>query len=156
MADTAPDRQTGNRRGAALRLRPLSTRVMWPSDWALLNYFKPGEFRDPGAMGYQFMLKLDAFRHEAGVPVNITSDHRTPEHNKQVGGASNSAHVDAPICEAVDFIPANSHDAFELMRAAIVCGFERIGFYRDGSMHLDTTGDRRPNRVLWHVVSNPA
>lgn len=132
-----------------------STRTMTALDWPHLNYFKPAEFQHPEKMGLQFMLKLDSFRHMAGVPVRITSSYRTPEHNKAVGGAQNSAHTD-PICEAVDFVPANSHDAYELMRAAFLCGFERIGIYADGSMHLDTTGDRRPNRVLWHVVSNPA
>lgn len=139
---------------------PLSTRAMTPADWQLLRHFKPAEFQHPEKMGYQFMLKLDRLAEQAGVPVVITSSYRTPAHNKAVGGAADSAHVDgtAPgdVCEAVDVTPRNSADAFQIMRAAIICGFTRIGMYANGSFHFDVTGDRRPNNVLWHVVSNPA
>lgn len=134
---------------------PLSTRTMTAADWPLLRYFKPTEFQHPEKMGFQFMLRLDALRLAAGVPMKVTSSYRTPAHNKAVGGAKDSAHVD-DICEAVDIWPANSQHAFEIMRAAFLCGFERIGMYANGSFHFDTTGDVRPNRVLWHVVSNPA
>lgn len=134
---------------------PFSTRTMQPADWPLLHHFKPTEFQHPEKMGFQFMVKLDHFREQAGVPFRITSSYRTPAHNKAVGGAKDSAHTD-DICEAVDIWPANSHDAYEIMRAAFQCGYERIGMYANGSFHFDTTGDRRPNRVLWHVVGNPA
>lgn len=132
-----------------------STRPMEPLDWNIIRHFKPEEFQHPEKMGYQFMLKLDAFRHQAGVPFRITSSYRTPAHNKEVGGAKDSAHVD-DICDAVDIWPADSHQAYQIIRAAFICGYERIGIYANGSFHFDTTGDRRPNFVLWHVVSNPA
>jgi len=134
---------------------PFSTRAMEPADWLVLQYFKPAEFEHPEKMGFQFMLKVDALRHQAGVSMPITSSYRTPEHNKAVGGARDSAHCDE-ICEAIDVLPLNSSDAFAIIAAAFVNGWERIGIYPNGSFHFDTTGDRRPNRVLWHVVSNPA
>lgn len=132
-----------------------STRTMEPADWRLLRYFIPAEFQAPAKMGFQFMLKLDALRHQAGVPMPITSSYRTRAHNKAVGGAADSAHCDE-LCEAVDVLPRNSSDAYAIIAAAFVCGWERIGIYPNGSFHFDTTGNRRPNRVLWHVVSNPA
>ncbi|HJQ27684.1 MAG TPA: D-Ala-D-Ala carboxypeptidase family metallohydrolase [Blastocatellia bacterium] len=128
---------------------------MGPADWQLIRHFKPQEFRYPERMGYEFMLKLDRLRREAGVPMRITSDYRTKAHNKAVGGAADSAHCD-DVCEAVDVMPANSADAFQIMRAAFLVGFSRIGIYANGSFHFDTTGERRPDHVLWHVVSNPA
>lgn len=135
---------------------PLSTRTMQPVDWKLIRHFTPSEFKYPARLGYQFMLKIDATRDQAGVAMHPTSDWRDPVHNKKVGGAQNSAHTDEPICEALDFAPANSADRYAIVAAAFLCGWERIGIYQDGSVHLDATGDRRPNRVLWVVVSNPA
>jgi uncharacterized protein YcbK (DUF882 family) len=128
---------------------------MTPADWQLLHHFTPAEFTDPDKMGFQFMLKLDSLRREAGVPCPVTSSYRTPLHNRQVGGAKDSAHCDE-VCESVDVAPLNAADAFQILRAAFLVGFERIGVYANGSFHFDTTGDRRPNCVLWHVVSNPA
>jgi zinc D-Ala-D-Ala carboxypeptidase len=133
---------------------------MQAADWPLLRHFKKEEFPAPEKMGFQFMLKLDRMRHEAGVPCPVTSSYRTPAHNKAVGGAKDSAHCDGTepetFCESADIQPVDSHDRYEIIRAAFLVGFERIGIYANGSIHVDTTGDRRPNRVLWHVVSNPA
>lgn len=137
-----------------------STRAMQPEDWKLLKRFKPTEFKYPDKMGFQFMLKLERMAVEAGVPCPVSSDHRPKAYNKKVGGAANSAHVDGSesgeFCEAVDINPFNSLDRYEIVRAAFLVGFERIGIYGNGSLHVDTTGHRRPNRVLWNVVSNPA
>lgn len=133
---------------------------MEPADWPLLRHFTKAEFPAPEKMGFQFMLKLDRMRHEAGVPCPISSSFRTKKHNKAVGGAEDSAHCDGDedgeLCEAADIKPANSGDRYQIIRAAFLVGFERIGIYANGSVHVDATGDRRPNCVLWHVVSNPA
>lgn len=135
---------------------PLSTRAMLPGDWGLIKHFKPTEFNYPERMGFQFMLRLDALRREAGVPCRITSDYRTPARNKKVGGAKDSAHTDEPICEGVDISPANNEHRYHIMRAFYVCGWERIGMYPNGSLHGDLTSDRRPSPRLWFVVENPA
>lgn len=134
---------------------PLSTRAMLPADWMLIKHFKPAEFKYPERMGYQFMLRLDALRREAGVPCRVTSDYRPPARNKQVGGAKDSAHSDE-ICESVDIWPANNFGRYHIMRAFYVCGWERIGMYLNGSLHGDLTSDRRPSPRLWIVVENPA
>lgn len=129
---------------------------MRPEDWELLTYFKAAEFKHPAKMGYQFMLALDALREQAGVPFrDISSSYRSPAYNKSVRGAKDSAHTDEP-CEAVDIIPANNAERFEIVRAAIICGWTRIGIYKNGSIHIDGTDGRRPARRLWVVVGNPA
>ena len=133
-----------------------STRAMLPDDWKLIAHFKPAEFRYPERMGFQFMIALDRVRRQAGVPMHPTSGFRTPAHNKAVGGAEDSAHTDEPICDAVDIEPRDSGDRYEIVGAAYFCGWTRIGVYPNGTVHLDATGNRRPDRKLWVVVSNPA
>lgn len=132
-----------------------SSRTMTNADWIVLPYFKKSEFKHPEKMGYEFMQELVRVRKMAGCPMYPTSDYRDPTYNKKVGGAEDSAHTDIP-CDASDFQPRNSVERFAIVRAAILCGFVRIGIYKNGSLHLDRTEDRRPAHVLWTVVSNPA
>lgn len=128
---------------------------MEPDDWAGLTHFEASEFSEPSAMGMEFMIWLDVVREEAGVPFKVTSSYRTHAHNAAVGGAMDSAHCDIP-CQAVDLMPASSHDRFRILLAAINKGGVRIGLYPNGSVHLDRTEDTRPAEVIWVTVSNPA
>jgi uncharacterized protein YcbK (DUF882 family) len=132
-----------------------SSRTMTNADWAVLPFFKKSEFKEPMKMGYEFMLELVKVRRAAGVPMFITSSYRSPAYNRAVGGAQDSAHTDVP-CDAIDCQPRHSGERFAIVRAAILNGFVRIGIYKNGSLHLDKTEDRRPSHVLWTIVSNPA
>src|SRR5689334_16154959 len=132
-----------------------STRVMRPEDWLTLRYFKPEEFRKPHLLGFEFVQWLDEVRHRAGVPMHITSDARSAEHNAEVGGATDSAHMDVP-CSAVDIgerptpeDPHWSYSRYAIIQAAMSLGCVRIGVYADGSLHLDRTEDRRPHPCMW-------
>lgn len=137
-----------------------STQKMTVTAWMNVRYFKPTEFRAPFLMGWEFMLWLDNVRALAGVPMSIVSDSRTPAHNREVGGASESAHVDVP-CNAVDVWPAASiHTAarsdyrFKIVAAAFARGCTRVGLYKGGHIHLDRgdvtdDGGARPTGVLW-------
>lgn len=131
---------------------------MRPEDWKTIRYFRPSEFRKPHLMGFEFIQWLDRVRQRAGVPMVITSDARSIEHNAEVGGAENSAHTDVP-CNAVDIgerpsksDPHWSHARYAILEAAIALGCERIGSYGDGSLHLDMTHDRRPREVMWRLA----
>ena len=139
-----------------------SSRCMVDADWHEIKHFDPSEFAIPGNMGYEFTRWLDTLRVLAGVPMHITSSSRTHAHNAAVGGASDSAHVDVP-CNAVDIgkspTPADPNwnfARFKILDAAMQTGCVRIGFYPNGSLHLDRTEDQRPAPRLWNAVDNPA
>jgi hypothetical protein len=65
-----------------------------------LKHFNPNEFRQPDKMDEEFLMWLDNVRDTAGVPMRLTSDYRSPETNRRVGGHPASLHV---LGRAVDF-----------------------------------------------------
>jgi uncharacterized protein YcbK (DUF882 family) len=139
-----------------------STRTMRAEDWELCPHFKPEEFKAPEKMGFEFMMWLEQVRVRAGVAMNVSSSWRSKDYNKQVGGAEDSAHVDEP-CDAADLrkspTPADpfwNHSRFAIVAAALTLGCVRIGFYANGSLHLDRSEDKRPGHTLWNAVDNPA
>lgn len=141
---------------------PFSSRAMNPADWDKIKHFKPEDFKAPFKMGYEFMLWLDKVRDKAGVPMVITSSYRSPEYNKQVGGAQDSAHTDVP-CNSVDIgmrprsdDPNWNYSRWQIVMAARDLGCQRIGSYANGSLHLDRTEHARPAPRMWRVVDNPA
>lgn len=76
--------------------------------------------------------KLQAMRDIVGKPFNITSAYRSPEHNKKVGGAPQSMHLQG---RAFD-ISTQNHDKQELYDAAVQAGFTGFGFYKT-FLHVD-------------------
>lgn len=135
-----------------------SSRTIQPKDWDAIKHFLPSEFSHPDKLGYEFVLWLDQVRELAGVPMTITSSYRTPEYNKRVGGATDSAHTDVP-CNAIDIgerpradDPNWNRSRYQIVRAALVNGCTRIGTYANGSLHLDRTEDKRPGERMWRVV----
>lgn len=136
----------------------ISTRTMTPADWREIKHFSPSEFREPNKMGYEFMLWLDSLREEANVPITITSSYRSPEYNRSVGGAPNSAHTDVP-CNAIDIPERPRPDdpnwnatRWAIITTAIRLGCQRIGSYGNGSLHIDRSEDTRPAPRMWRVV----
>lgn len=142
--------------------RNFSIRVMTDADWATLKHFTKDEFHHPEQMGVEFMLWLDTVREDAGVPMHVTSDYRSHDHNTEVGGAVDSAHCDIP-CNAVDIgmrpTPEDPHWNFsrwQIVSSAMKHGCGRIGTYADGSLHIDRTETARPAPRMWRVVDSPA
>jgi uncharacterized protein YcbK (DUF882 family) len=141
---------------------PYSTRTIRLADWTQIRHFTPAEFKAPDKMGYEFMLWLDRVRDKAGVSMTITSSYRSEEYNAQVGGAQDSAHSDVP-CEAIDIgrrptmsDPNWNLARFKIITAALSMGCVRIGIYKNGSLHLDRTEEKRPAPRMWVAVDNPA
>ncbi|MDD7973454.1 YcbK family protein [Roseinatronobacter alkalisoli] len=85
---------------------------------------------DPVAMD-----ALQALRDRLGRPLIITSAYRSPEHNRNVGGARASKHM-----EGIAFdIRQDNHDPAQFIEAAKAVGFRGIGTYpRSGFIHVDT------------------
>jgi hypothetical protein len=120
-------------------------------DWRWPN-FSPAEIACRGTgkllVNEQAPDKLQTLRDRLGKPLIVRSAYRSPEHNRAVGGATRSKHMEGA---AFDIAMAN-HDpmAFEAMAREV--GFLGFGFYpRSGFMHIDLGparqwGERFPAR----------
>ena len=108
------------------------------SAWAAWPNFSPAEIacRGTGALKLdtEAMDRLQALRDALGKPMLVLSGYRSPAHNKAVGGAPASKHMDGT---AFDIAMAN-HDPAAFEAAARKAGFKGFGFYpRSGFMHID-------------------
>ena len=98
-------------------------------------------------MDIDFMLKLDRARELAGVPFKITSGARCLEHNKAIGGVTNSSHSNLP-CNASDISATDSTKRFKIVENLIKAGFTRIGIGKN-FIHCDTD-KLKSQRICWH------
>ena len=81
------------------------------------------------------MDRLQTLRNNLARPMVITSAYRSAAHNKAVGGASASLHMEG---KAFDVVVGN-HDPHAFIAAARTAGFTGIGTYpRQGFIHIDT------------------
>ena len=122
-------------------------------DWRWKN-FSPAEIacRGTGQMKLvpEALDKLQELRDRLGKPLIVRSAYRSPEHNKAVGGAKASKHMEGT---AFDIAMAN-HDPVAFEAAARTVGFLGFGYYpRSGFMHIDlgparSWGDAFPVRVV--------
>jgi zinc D-Ala-D-Ala carboxypeptidase len=113
-----------------------------PKDWRWPS-FSPREIACKGTgrlvVDDQALDKLQALRDRLGKPLILTSAYRSPEHNKRVGGAKNSRHMQG---DAFDVMMTN-HDPHEFEIVARAAGFTGFGYYpKSGFMHVDTGPSR--------------
>ena len=121
--------------------------------WRWKN-FSPAEIACRGTgqlkLHPEAMDKLQALRDRLAKPLIIRSAYRSPEHNRAVGGATRSKHMDGT---AFDIAMAN-HDPVAFEAAAQEVGFLGFGYYpRSGFMHIDlgparTWGEKFPVRAV--------
>jgi hypothetical protein len=108
----------------------------WPS-------FSPREIACKGTgsilINENALDKLQALRNRLGKPLILTSAYRSPEHNRRVGGAKASKHL-----EGIAFdVRMENHDPHEFEAAARKIGFTGFGYYpKSGFMHIDTSAAR--------------
>jgi hypothetical protein len=101
--------------------------------------------------------KLQALRDRLGKPLIVRSAYRSPAHNRAVGGAKASRHLDGV---AFDIAMAN-HDPVAFEAAARSVGFRGFGFYpRSGFIHVDlgparVWGERFPKRATAFAAEMP-
>ena len=103
----------------------------WPS-------FSPAEIACRGTGGIKInteaMDKLQSLRNHLGKPLIIRSGYRSPVHNKAVGGAPASKHMQGTAFD----IAMSNHDPVAFEAAARAVGFLGFGTYpRSGFMHID-------------------
>lgn len=118
-----------------------------------LRHFTVQEFNHPELLDNAFVQWLDNVRHAAGIPFILTSDARTPEHNREVGGAPTSLHVSG---RAVDFTLRmwDSPTLWRVAHAVCVtpppngCGIELEFVLSDRHVHLGLFPDQRPSRLV--------
>ena len=98
-----------------------------PKDWRWQS-FSPREIDCKGTgrlvVDSEALDKLQALRDRLGKPLILTSAYRSPEHNKRVGGAKNSRHMQG---DAFDVMMTN-HDPYVFESAARAVGFSGFGF----------------------------
>lgn len=116
----------------------------------LSKHFNSQEFDSPDAefsglkMNPFLIEKLQELRDLIDEPVKINSGYRTYEQNIKVGGSIKSSHM-AGL--AVDIHCINSTDRFNILQAAMHCGFVRIGIGKT-FIHLDIDF-AKPYDVVW-------
>jgi len=116
-----------------------------------LKHFKESEFDNWGEMNLGFLELLDQIRSLAAVPFHITSDFRTPEKNKKVGGIENSLHL---YGKAVDFVLGSTGGivTWDFVSAVMAVshqhglGFELI-LYKS-HIHLGLRGSAAPSKLV--------
>ncbi len=88
------------------------------------------------------MDKLQTLRDKLGAPMIVNSAYRSPEHNRNVGGAKGSKHM-----EGIAFdVRMDNHNPDTYISAALSVGFNGIGTYpKQNFVHVDA----RPTRANW-------
>lgn len=101
--------------------------------------------------------KLQALRDQLGKPLIVRSAYRSPEHNRAVGGAPRSKHMDGTAFD----IAMSNHDPAAFEAAARAIGFLGFGYYpRSGFMHIDlgparSWGEPFPPRPVPFAAETP-
>jgi zinc D-Ala-D-Ala carboxypeptidase len=131
-----------------------------PHLWRWPN-FSPAEIACRGTgqlkLHPEALDKLQALRDRLGKPLIVRSAYRSPEHNRAVGGAPRSKHMDGTAFD----IAMTNHDPVAFEVAARAVGFLGFGFYpRSGFMHIDLGparqwGERFPVRAVPFATEAP-
>ena len=117
-------------------------------DYNLTTHFKAKELAckcgcNVNSMEHEFMGMLEELRVKLGRPVYITSGFRCPQHNKAVGGSTQSYHLKG---RASDIVCSNAAERYEVVGAAIKIGFSGIGIDK-GFVHVDNRNSQP--RKIW-------
>ena len=104
-----------------------------------IKYFTISEFgTDWYMMDPDFMSMLDLARHRAGIAFHVTSDFRLGDPKSHGAGRS------------VDIRVTTGRQRWQVVRAAMSAGFNRIGVYNK-HVHVDSMmpSEGFPEEVLW-------
>jgi len=110
-------------------------------------YCKCDREHDKQLVSEKLILLLDIARDRASVAFRITSGYRCPEHNNEVDGVSDSAHVKGL---AADIKAESSTIRWKILTELTKVGFSRIGIHKS-FIHVDID-DSREQEVVWVYV----
>lgn len=132
-----------------------------PQDFWRWKNFSPAEIACRGTgqlkLHPEALDKLQALRDRLGKPLILRSAYRSPEHNRAVGGAKASKHMDGTAFD----VAMGNHDPVAFETAARDAGFLGFGYYpRSGFMHIDlgparTWGNKFPVRAVPFATEMP-
>lgn len=94
-------------------------------------------------MQEEFLGMLEKVRVAIGRPIFLSSAYRCPEHNRAVGGSSQSYHLKG---QAVDIVCISAIDRYKLVAEALKSGFNGIGVARQ-FVHIDNRQEKTER--LW-------
>ena len=108
-------------------------------NWDDVNYFNPDEFDSPDKMNMALIYKLEIARIIADIPFIITSSYREGDDGAHGKGL------------AVDIGCSNDRPRFNIVKALLLAGFDRVGIYNK-HIHADIDSSGDP-RVMWTGIS---
>ena len=117
----------------------------------LSKNFTSEEFACQCGCGYdtpnpELIRMLQAARDLYGKPMRITSGCRCIKHNRNVGGASNSAHLDG---KDVDIATPTGEARYLIITSLMAAGFKRIGInFKQRFVHADID-DSKPHPTIF-------
>jgi uncharacterized protein YcbK (DUF882 family) len=117
--------------------------------WQYVKHFKEHEFASPDLAGSGnrmnplFVHRLDALREQLKRPFVINSGYRSPEHNKKIGGAPRSAHVEG-LAVDISVRRWSREEKRDLVLYARQLGFNGVGI-SPTFIHLDM----KPRLASW-------
>lgn len=117
----------------------------------LSKNFTSEEFACKCGCGYdtpnpELIRMLQIARDLYGKPMTITSGCRCIKHNRNVGGAANSAHIQG---KAVDIATPTGADRYLIITSLMAAGFRRIGInFKQRFVHADID-DSKPHPTIF-------
>lgn len=99
-----------------------------------------------GLISPKLVTVLENMRLIYGAPMRISSGFRCAQHNTEVGGKPDSAHLTG---EAADIVCIFATDRYEMIKAAYDAGIRRFGVsFKYGFIHIDVR-ERLPQDVCF-------
>ena len=143
-AEVVPDSVAGAEYKA---VDPLAAAPLIPAfpDAKVSEHFSLSEFR-PGKHSYKYIRvspalvrALEDIRKKAGQAVHVTSCYRPPDYNREVGGVSNSTHVDGLAADI--YCDGLSTDQLYEICLQVIGPRGGVGYYpKSGFIHVDLRG----------------
>ena len=114
-------------------------------DAQISKNFRLSEFR-PGRHSYEFIRispalieALEDIRERAGRPVQVTSGYRPPDYNREVGGVSNSTHIDG-LAADIYCDGLTTEQLYDICEQ-VIGKRGGVGYYpKSGFIHVDLRG----------------